>query len=64
RNCCWRLPIEPANYTQKQSIGFGFVDVPFCYYPKDFPNYKIASNENLNDQIDQHLSNLFTMKSS
>ncbi|CAF0775981.1 unnamed protein product [Rotaria sp. Silwood1] len=45
RNCCWRLPIEPANYTQKQSIGFGFVDVPFCYYPKDFPNYKIASNE-------------------
>jgi hypothetical protein len=45
RNCCWRLPVDQANYTEKRSTGFGFVGVPFCYYPKDFLNYEVTSNE-------------------
>ncbi|CAF3693223.1 unnamed protein product, partial [Rotaria sordida] len=45
RNCCWRLPIKSANYTEKNSTDFGFVSIPFCYYPKDFPTYEIISTE-------------------
>ncbi|CAF1050538.1 unnamed protein product [Adineta steineri] len=40
RNCCWRLPIEQTNYTDKRLTG-----IPFCYYPTDFPTYEIISNE-------------------
>ncbi|CAF3695883.1 unnamed protein product [Adineta steineri] len=40
RNCCWRLPVEQANYTDKRLTG-----IPFCYYPTDFPTYEIISNE-------------------
>jgi len=45
RNCCWRIPIDQANYTEKRSTGFGLVGIPYCYYPKDFPTYEITSNE-------------------
>lgn len=34
RKCCWRPVAEPRN-----------VNVPFCYYPKDFPTYAVTSNE-------------------
>ncbi|CAF4343495.1 unnamed protein product [Rotaria socialis] len=41
RSCCWRLPID----IEKQTIDGVFVDVPFCYYPRDFPTYEVTSNE-------------------
>jgi len=45
RNCCWRILVDQTNYTEKRSTGFGVVDAPFCYYPKDFPTYAVTSNE-------------------
>ena len=45
RNCCWQLPIQPTNRTEKSSTSLDFVSTPFCYYPSDFPNYKIKSKE-------------------
>jgi hypothetical protein len=45
RNCCWQLPVDQANYTEKQPTGFDLVDAPVCYYPKDFPTYEVTSNE-------------------
>jgi hypothetical protein len=45
RNCCWKIPVEQTNDTQKWSSVSGLVDVPFCYYPKDFPTYEVTSNE-------------------
>ncbi|CAF2048966.1 unnamed protein product [Rotaria magnacalcarata] len=40
RNCCWRSPNQRFNLSH-----FSDVDVPFCYYPSDFPNYEVISNE-------------------
>ncbi len=34
RNCCWKILVDQTNPT----------DVPFCYYPSDFPNYEVLSN--------------------
>jgi len=47
RNCCWRLPIEQTNYTLKHLTKntHNLVDVPFCYYPKDFPTYQVTSTQ-------------------
>lgn len=45
RNCCWRLPIEPVNSTERQSTDRGLFGVPFCYYPSDFPTYRVISSE-------------------
>ena len=45
RNCCWQLPIQPTNRTEKSSTSLDFVSTPFCYYPSDFPNYEIKSKE-------------------
>ena len=36
RNCCWRPPVQQGNGTN--------VDVPVCYYPKDFPTYQVVDN--------------------
>ena len=36
RNCCWRAPVQQGNGTN--------VDVPVCYYPKDFPTYQVIDN--------------------
>jgi hypothetical protein len=45
RNCCWRILVDQANQTRKQSTAMGLIDAPFCYYPSDFPNYEVTSNE-------------------
>lgn len=36
RNCCWRQPHASA---------FRDTNVPYCYYPKDFPGYVLQVNE-------------------
>jgi hypothetical protein len=41
RQCCWRAPVESLNLPTMSPD----VDVPYCYYPKDFPNYAIKTNE-------------------
>jgi hypothetical protein len=40
RKCCWRAPLQKANLTD-----LGDPDVPFCYYPSDFPTYQVTSNQ-------------------
>ncbi|CAF1263699.1 unnamed protein product [Adineta ricciae] len=45
RNCCWRQPIEKTNRTLKRPTAFRDVNVPYCYYPKDFPTYVLQSTE-------------------
>ena len=42
QKCCWRLLIEDENYTKERLSRF---DVPFYYYPKDFPTYAVTSNQ-------------------
>ena len=41
RSCCWRSPVEHAN----SRTAFREVNVPFCYYPKDYPTYAVQSSE-------------------
>ena len=36
RKCCWRPLVEPS---------IGNIAVPNCYYPLDFPNYEVTSND-------------------
>jgi hypothetical protein len=38
--CCWRPAVQQSNLT-----GFRDVNVPYCYYPSDFPTYEVTSNE-------------------
>jgi hypothetical protein len=42
RKCCWRQPTKQTNLT-------GYDDdeanVPYCYYPSDYPTYEVMSNE-------------------
>jgi hypothetical protein len=45
RRCCWRLPIKKTNLTKKYPSAFRDVNVPYCYYPKDFPTYAVQINE-------------------
>ena len=45
RKCCWRLPMQQANLTEKHRTSFQDIGVPLCYYPSDFPTYSIVSNE-------------------
>jgi lysosomal alpha-glucosidase len=40
RKCCWRQASQQSN-----STGFRDVNVPYCYYPSDFPTYEVTSNE-------------------
>lgn len=40
RKCCWRPPSQ-----QNRSRGFRDPNVPYCYYPSDFPTYKVTSNQ-------------------
>jgi len=40
RKCCWRQAVQQKNLT-------GFRDepnVPYCFYPSNFPNYEVTSN--------------------
>jgi hypothetical protein len=43
RNCCWRLPLQQTNSSRKHPSAFRDVNIPYCYYPKDFPTYTIQS---------------------
>lgn len=43
RNCCWRLPIIKMNSNEKDANNIEDINVPYCYYPKDFPTYHIDS---------------------
>lgn len=45
RGCCWRLPLEPNHRVQKPKnlTALRDVNVPYCYYPKDFPSYTVVS---------------------
>ena len=36
RHCCWRVLVDQTT---------GVNEAPFCYYPSDFPNYEIVSNQ-------------------
>ena len=45
RKCCWRLPMQQANSTEKHRTSFQDIDVPLCYFPSDFPTYSVVSNE-------------------
>jgi len=45
RKCCWRPPFEPSTSTGKYLTNLGNVSVPNCYYPSDFPNYEVISND-------------------
>lgn len=40
RKCCWRLPLQQKNWTSVHDE----VNVPYCFYPSDFPNYEVTSN--------------------
>ncbi len=40
RKCCWRLPLQQSNLIELHDV-----NVPYCYYPSDFPNYEVTSNE-------------------
>jgi lysosomal alpha-glucosidase len=40
RKCCWRAPFQQSNATDIHDV-----NVPYCYYPSDFPNYEVISNE-------------------
>ncbi|CAF1099381.1 unnamed protein product [Rotaria sp. Silwood1] len=41
RYCCWKPIFSPTN----RSTNSLEVNVPSCYYPRDFPTYKIITNE-------------------
>lgn len=37
RGCCWKAPVGSSNLNDP--------DVPYCYYPSDFPTYQVTSNQ-------------------
>ncbi|CAF3499233.1 unnamed protein product [Rotaria sp. Silwood1] len=43
RHCCWRAPMKQTNSATKHSNAFSDVNVPYCYYPKDFPTYIVQT---------------------
>jgi hypothetical protein len=45
RKCCWKNPINKSNSTKKHPSAFRDVDVPYCYYPKDFLTYVVQKTE-------------------
>lgn len=45
RQCCWKNPIKKINSMNKHPSAFRDVDVPYCYYPEDFPTYVVQKNE-------------------
>ena len=41
RKCCWRSSLQKTN-----SSGYSVqLDVPYCFYPSDYPAYEVISNE-------------------
>ncbi|CAF1244186.1 unnamed protein product, partial [Didymodactylos carnosus] len=46
RNCCWKPVFPPMIQSPKNYSTNSFeVNVPWCYYPRDFPTYQIQTNE-------------------
>lgn len=45
RNCCWRQPLSQKTSTVENLNNIGDVNVPYCYYPKDFPSYLLQTTE-------------------
>jgi hypothetical protein len=45
RHCCWHEPTESIDIQSKHSTMIRDVNVPYCYYPKDFPAYEIQSSD-------------------
>ena len=49
RGCCWRPPsgrdpqLQAVNKTRLD------MDVPYCYYPSDFPSYQVVSQSRMAD---------------
>jgi hypothetical protein len=43
RNCCWREPFQKTE--KRHPSAFRDVNVPYCYYPKDFPTYSLQKTE-------------------
>ncbi|WAQ97341.1 LYAG-like protein, partial [Mya arenaria] len=63
RGCCWqetKLRVKPLiaiNYTDTQTP----VDIPFCFYPLDFPGYTVAAvkETDLGVSLDLHTDHQF-----
>lgn len=46
RRCCWKPVFSKLNSTLiDPQTGSLKLDVPTCYYPRDFPTYQIVTNE-------------------
>ena len=41
RNCCWRPAVQRTNTTPPNDDP----NVPYCYYPSDYPAYEVMGNE-------------------
>jgi lysosomal alpha-glucosidase len=44
RKCCWRVLVQGRSKASNESSDSDFTEVPFCYYPKDFPTYQVVDN--------------------
>lgn len=40
RGCCWRPALQPRNPRSLHDV-----NVPFCYYPSDYPSYEVMETE-------------------
>jgi hypothetical protein len=46
RNCCWKPDFASKIESSKNHLTNSLeVNVPWCYYPRDFPTYEIKTNE-------------------
>ncbi|XP_070581150.1 lysosomal alpha-glucosidase-like [Ptychodera flava] len=43
RGCCWRVPKGRQNITSLNSRELPPLDIPYCYYPSDFPTYSLTN---------------------
>lgn len=43
RGCCWRPALEP-----RKPKSLHDVNVPYCYYPSDYPSYEVMSTQDTN----------------
>jgi len=42
RGCCWTPPVKNTKYSYR-------LDIPYCYYPSNFPNYQVVNKLKPND---------------
>ncbi|XP_077980434.1 lysosomal alpha-glucosidase-like [Glandiceps talaboti] len=45
RGCCWKAPKGLRNATIPRRVGSKLppLDIPYCYYPSDFPTYSLSN---------------------